>query len=160
MILVSHIIISGLLGTQAQNYFLAALIGLASHFVLDWIPHWDNYLHPDFIKRAEEGAGFLKKSYFWEDMLKVAADIAIGLVLFLIFYKYFGFSNFLFSFAGIIFGVLLDPLQLLYLMTKWRPYRPMADFHRSLQKTKLSFWPGILIQFATIAAVLFAVLYL
>ena len=121
MILASHIIVSGLLGATTQNYFLAAVFGLSSHYMLDVIPHWD-YLSDEFISKIKTETGFLKNKKFWRTMLKVAFDILIGLsLLFVIFItttKNPIPKNIIPIFISIFFGVLPDALQLLYWITK------------------------------------------
>ena len=70
MTLASHIIISGLLGASTHNYFLAAIFGFVSHFIVDAIPHWDDYLSPEFDSRAKSEKGhFLKGKFFYKELL-------------------------------------------------------------------------------------------
>ncbi len=159
MILASHIIVSGLLGAGTHNYFLAAIVGLFSHYIVDVIPHWDNYLSPEFDSRAKSEKGyFLKDKFFYKELCKVAIDILIGLsALSLIFFKTSGFSNIAYAAVGVFFGVLPDPLQLLYLITNWRFLKPnhklQLYLHTLIYKKKPTFWPGILTQVATILLV-------
>lgn len=164
MILASHIIISGLLGSKTQNYFLAAAIGLVSHYILDAIPHWNSYLSPEFkIKAEAEDGKFIKEKFFWKEVSKTVIDILIGLGLLFIFLKNLSYLNIAAVFISVFFGILPDPLQLLYLMTKWRFIKWNFDFqefvHHSIHsKINQRFWPGIAIQIATIGIV-FLILY-
>lgn len=159
MTLTSHIIISGLLGSSTNNYFLAAAAGFFSHFIADAIPHWDGYLSPEFDSRAKsEKRRFLKSRFFYKELGKVAIDILIGLsALSLIFFKTSGFDNIAYAAIGVFFGVLPDPLQLLYHMTNWRFLKPNRDIqlrlHTLIYKKKPTFWFGILTQVATILLV-------
>ncbi len=161
MILVSHIIVSGLLGATTQNYFLAAVFGFASHYMLDVIPHWD-YFSNDFILKIKTETGFLKKKKFWRKMFKVACDILIGLsLLFIIFIAAIKNpipENIAPILISIFFGVLPDALQLLYWITKWQPIKWNSDLqhfiHHSIhKKIEQSFWPGITTQIAIIGIV-------
>ncbi|MEK7134874.1 MAG: hypothetical protein AAB735_00480 [Patescibacteria group bacterium] len=164
MILASHIIVSGLLGATTQNYFLAAMVGLFSHYIVDAIPHWDAYLSPDFDSRAKlEKGHFFKSRFFYKELGKVAIDILIGLsILSLIFFKTSGFGNITYAAIGIFFGVLPDPLQLLYLITNWRFLKPNHELqlrlHTLIYKTKPGLVLGIVNQIATIGIV-FLILY-
>jgi len=164
MILASHIIVSGLLGATTQNYFLAAAIGLVSHYILDAIPHWDFYLSPEFnVKVETEDGSFIKEKLFWKEVGKIAIDILIGLGLLFVFLKTSSYINITAVFISVFFGVLPDPLQLLYLMTKWRFIKWNFDFqefvHHSIHsKIDQKFWPGIIIQISTIGIV-FLILY-
>ncbi len=159
MTLASHIIISGLLGASTNNYFLAATLGLFSHYIVDAIPHWDFYLSPDFDARAKsKGVRFLKDKFLYKELSKVAIDILIGLsVLSLMLFKTSEFDNIAYAAVGVFFGVLPDPLQLLYLITNWRWLKPNHQIqlylHTLIYKEKPSFWPGILTQMATILLV-------
>jgi len=166
MTLASHIIISGLLGASTHNYFLAATVGFLSHYIVDAIPHWDDYLSPDFDSRAKsEGGYFLKDKFLYKELGKIAIDILIGLsVLSLIFFKTSGFDNIAYTAVGIFFGVLPDPLQLLYLITNWRFLKPNHEvqlyLHTLIHKTKPGLALGIITQIATIALVFTVTLYL
>jgi len=161
MILASHIIISGLLGASTNNYFLAAALGLFSHYIVDAIPHWDDYLSLEFDSRAKlKKLQFLKDKFLYKELSKVTIDILIGLsVLSLMLFKNSGFDNIVYAAVGIFFGVLPDPLQLLYLMTNWRflkaNHRIQLYLHTLIYKEKPSFWLGILTQVATILVVFF-----
>ena len=159
MILASHIIVSGLLGATTQNYFLAAAIGLVSHYILDAIPHWDFYLSPKFYVKAEaEDGKFIKEKFFWKEAGKIVIDILIGLGLLFIFLKNLSYINITAVFISVFFGILPDPLQLFYLMTKWRFIKWNFDLqefvHYSIHsKIDQKFWPGIIIQTIAVALV-------
>lgn len=159
MTLTSHIVISGLLGASTNNYFLAAAVGFFSHFIADAIPHWDSYLSPEFDSRAEsEKRRFLKSKFFYKELGKVVIDILIGLgALSLIFFETSGFDNISYAAVGVFFGVLPDPLQLLYHMTNWRFLKLNRDIqlrlHTLIYKKKPTFWLGILTQVITILLV-------
>jgi len=163
MILASHIIVSGLLGAKTNNYFLAIIFGLLSHYILDLIPHWDSYLSPEFKAKAKaEDGKFIKEKFFWEEISKTVIDVSIGLGLLFIFLENSSYINITAVFISVFFGILPDPLQLLYLMTKWRFIKWNFDFqefiHFSIHsKINQKFWPGIIIQAIT-AALVFLVL--
>ena len=159
MILASHIIVSGLLGATTQNYFLAAIFGFVSHCILDVIPHWDSYLSPKFYVKAEaEDGKFIKEKFFWKEAGKIVIDILIGLGLLFIFLKNLSYINITAVFISVFFGILPDPLQLFYLMTKWRFIKWNFDLqefvHYSIHsKIDQKFWPGIIIQTIAVALV-------
>ena len=157
MILASHIIISGLLGSQTDNYFLAAAIGFLSHYVLDGIPHWD-YLSDEFEAKAQNNLGFIKSKKFWGEISKVFIDIAAGFGLLLILIISIKEDNIIPAIIGAIFGILPDPLGLFYWMTKLKTLKWNSDIqyfvHHSIhKKIKQKFLPGILVQAATIIAI-------
>lgn len=158
MILAPHIIISGILGSQTGSYFLAAVLGLASHYALDAIPHWD-YLPGEFEKKARHEKGFIKSKLFWKEIAKIALDMIIGFVLLFIFIDLDKNANVGPAIISAIFGILPDPLSLLYWVTKWKFIKwniDLQSFSHYLfsSKTKPRFWPGIATQTATIGIVL------
>jgi len=166
MIIASHIIVSGLLGATTQNYFLAAVFGFVSHYVLDAIPHWD-YLSGEFISKVKTETGFLKKKKFWQTMFKVAFDILTGLgllfIIFIVIIKNPVPKNIIPIFISIFFGVLPDALQLLYWITKWQSIKWNSDLQHFIhysthKKIEQGFWPGIITQISTIGIV-FLILY-
>jgi len=156
MILTSHIIVSGLLGATTKNYFLAALFGLVSHYVLDGIPHWD-YLSDEFESRTKTEKNFFKNKKFWNEIFKISIDIFIGLIFIFTILKISGYQSRIAVIISIFFGILPDPLGLLYWITKWKFIKWNADLqefvHHSIHsKINQKFWSGIIIQ--TTAAVL------
>ena len=164
MILASHIIISGLLGATTQNYFLAAVFGFVSHYIIDAIPHWDSYLSPEFKIRAEiKDGSFIKEKFFWKEISKIAIDILIGLILLFIFLQNLNFVSIIAVFISVFFSVLPDALQFLYWITKWQSLKWNIDLHDFIhnaihKKIEQGFWPGMAIQVATIGIV-FLILY-
>ena len=160
MVLASHIIVSGLLASQTGNYFLAALIGFISHYILDAIPHWDNYLSLNFKPRAENEKGFLWHKFFIKEAVKIAVDIFAGLIILFLLFRIFEPVNVFPALIGIFFGILPDPLQLLYFITKWKLLKLNADFQYAIQKIKQGFALGVITQIATIALIFAATLYL
>jgi hypothetical protein len=158
MILASHIIVSGLIGAETHSYFLAAIFGFLSHYVLDGIPHWDKYISEEFKSKAKTEKNFLTTKFFWKQLLKIAFDAIIGFTLLFLFLKFLGQNNTSFSLIGAFFGVLPDPLMLLYMVKKWRILKWNYDInefvHYSIHsKIKQAFWPGIIIQATTIGLV-------
>lgn len=154
MLLSSHIVVSGLLGSQTNNYFLAAAAGLISHYVLDGIPHWDYYISPEFESKAKsESWSFLKGKFFLKELVKILADILIGLVLVFIFLKNLDKVNLISASLSIFFGVLPDPLQLIYHVSRLKILKSNYEFQAAIQKINPGFWTGIFTQIATIILV-------
>ena len=159
--LASHIIVSGILGSQTQNYFLAAAIGFISHYIMDAIPHWDYYISKEFKTRAETEPGFIKTKFFWKEISKVMADMALGFILISGYFWYSGYQNIAVSAVAIFFGILPDPLQLLYFLTKNPVLKLNFDIQHFLHKEKkpgVAF--GLLTQIVVIAAAFAATLVL
>lgn len=118
MILSTHIIIAAAASKPVlHNPVLVFLISIASHFILDMIPHWEYKLrsvdvNPENIKR-----GFVRQdaSAIAFDLLRIALDIFVGaLVIFYALGIEFNIES-LVLFAIIIIGAILpDALQVVY----------------------------------------------
>jgi len=161
MILASHIIVSGILGSRIQNYFLAAIIGLVSHYILDAIPHWD-YL-PEFETEARTKNNFIRTKKFWENISKVALDILFGFGALLIFVIFNQNTDIIPLIISAIFSILPDAVQLLYWMTEWKIIKwntKLQEFAHSLAHKKINpgIKSGIIAQIATIGIV-FLIMY-
>jgi glycerol-3-phosphate acyltransferase PlsY len=56
MFVVTHVLMGGLIGENTPTPIVAGALGVASHFILDLIPHGDSYLYYDY----KEGKGVAK----------------------------------------------------------------------------------------------------
>jgi hypothetical protein len=154
MILASHIIISGILASKTQNYFLAALIGLISHYVLDAIPHWD-YLSDEFQFKTKTDKSFIKRTEFWQEIIKISADGLAGLGLLALFVFLDKDANIMSLIISAFFGVLPDAMQFLHWLTGWKFIKwntDLQEFVHNLIHKKINpgFQSGIITQIATI----------
>lgn len=158
MILASHIIISGILASKTPNYFLAAAIGLISHYVLDTIPHWD-YLSEEFESGAKTDKNFVKRKKFWQELFKITIDILAGFVVLFIFIKFYDNINIVPLIISVFFSILPDSLSFLYWITNWKIIKWNHDIqlfaHRLIIKTVPKFPSGLVIQIITIGIVFF-----
>lgn len=157
MILISHIIISGILASKTQNYFLAAAIGLISHYVLDAIPHWD-YLSDKFEPRIKTEKNFIKKKGFWREIIKITADALAGFGLLALFVFLDKDANIAPLIISTFFGILPDAIQFLSWLTNWKFIEWNTTFHKFAhyliyKKINPGFQSGIMTQIATIGIV-------
>ena len=101
----AHALVGGAIAAYIPNPAIGIPLALASHPVLDMIPHWD------FGRgwRNKSKALFLSESLF---------DLGVGLVSsYLIFGQYINFTYFLaVVFASLVFDILMAP----YWFFKWR----------------------------------------
>lgn len=134
MILASHAIIGGALGRFFPNDPVAAfVVGFASHFAADAIPHWQ-YSLKSFIKDPNDKLkdDMRMSPAFIGDLLRIVLDCLSGFAVLFIAYYYFGnMSAGAWSsvFWGAVGGVLPDALQFLYFKTRWRGLRELQRFH-------------------------------
>lgn len=76
MILLTHLLAGAVIGTKIKSLWLAIILSIISHYLLDLIPHSEYS-----IKNIEEK--LWKKSYI--DFIKVFADFCLGIsVIFLL----------------------------------------------------------------------------
>lgn len=149
MILTTHIITGGILGGISPNLWLAAILGLASHYLLDAIPHWD-YLSPEFKKATNLNKKFFKEKAFWQDFIKITIDIFVGLLILTLLGRLKDL-NFQKALIGSFFAILPDPIQFLSWTFGWR-FLKYSDKLQVLAHSKKepSLWPGLAIQIALI----------
>ena len=157
MILASHIIISGILASKTQNYFLAAVIGLISHYVLDAIPHWD-YLSDEFEPGIKTEKSFIKRKEFWREIIKITTDALAGFGFLAFFVFIDKDANIAPLIVSALFGILPDAMQFLYWITDWKFIKWNIDFqefaHNLIhRKINPGFQSGIMTQIATIGIV-------
>ena len=156
MILASHIIaVSAIVAPLALKpltiFNLAAIffISVASHYLLDLIPHWDYKLSLwDFKEKGEKA--ILSKKNIIRDSVKIFIDFALGIIVgFWIIGLPVGFEGF-FMIGLIIFASCLpDILQISYIFWKKFPLVQLQKLHSIFHaKLKLNNQPikGIAIQ--------------
>ena len=114
MVLSTHVITGGAVATLAPgNPALGFILGFASHFLLDSIPHWDYVL----ASKKTSGNDPLDTSMdmgkdFIRDLFVMGFDFLIGMI---VVYSLLYSDSLRFTLmAGIIGGVLPDFLQFMY----------------------------------------------
>ncbi|MFA6416156.1 MAG: hypothetical protein WCW56_01580 [Candidatus Paceibacterota bacterium] len=167
MILSTHSIVgasfAGLLATDPATAFA---VGLASHYLLDMVPHWDYQIGgektEDDIKKIN--LNFTSPTFI-SDLSKITLDFALGLIISYYFLVHMAGFSWLVVLAGIIGGVLPDFLQFLYskfynkiygLPLVW--FQKLHDFfhtdHRPYKKRQLA---GATKQFVLVAGIIVCV---
>ena len=128
MILSTHAIVGGAVASLLPSHpVLVVVLGFASHFVIDAIPHWDYPLQSISVK---PGA----------DNRKLRLDRRLVLDLFLISLDAFaGLAAAIFLFAppaspvvialGAVAGMLPDPLQFAHSLYPHQPLKILQRFH-------------------------------
>jgi hypothetical protein len=131
MILASHAIAGAAIGRLTKNPILAFLLGLASHFALDAIPHWQYELKSRTYSDDTLAEDMALDGKFARDIIFIGADFFLGIFLSLLA---FGGWNEMFDpsapiIAGIIGGVLPDAMQFVFWKFKHEPLISMQKFH-------------------------------
>lgn len=121
MLSIAHGLTGALIATKIQNPLLSAPLILASHFLEDFIPHWD----------VGQGLSKGKKSHhhaFWQEL---TTDLPASILL---VYLFFGTGDPLspLPWYGWFVGLLPDFLEFPYLFLNWRffPIKELARFHK------------------------------
>lgn len=107
----AHALIGTVIAAKISDPVIAAPLALASHFVADMIPHWDEALN-----RKNKGRNRL--------LIETAADVTLGFALsYTIIYFLFPQTNLLYAFAMILIAQLPDWLMGLYFFFKMKAFR-------------------------------------
>ena len=129
MIIIPHMLVGAAIGVHSKSIGAAFLFGVISHYLIDFIPHWE-YLDSLKIKKTKEA-------------LKIFLDflIACSLVLFLVW----DYPEKMIIIGFAIFGSLLpDFLIFIYINFKLKFLKTHQDIHHKIHYFKdLSFWQGL-----------------
>lgn len=144
MVLSTHAVIGGLLGAALMRSPEGALVlGVASHFALDALPHWDYHL-----SSMSEKHNILRKNMhvrsraFLFDLAKISLDLALGALSLLLALGYLGWPLSLVAVLGAVGGVLPDFLQFAYFKLRWRVLLWLQRFHEGVHTPhRLGHWP-------------------
>lgn len=133
MILVTHAITGGAIGKLLPNNPVSAFIlGFASHFVTDAIPHWH---YPLFSVKEDKSDpmrnDMLFNKWFVVDIFNIGIDCLSGILLSLIFFhpSLTFDSSFISVLAGAVGGVAPDALQFFYWKIPNKPLIALQKFH-------------------------------
>jgi hypothetical protein len=143
MVLSTHFVLGGVIGLALHSSPATALaVGVASHFLLDTLPHWDYHL------ASLEGGGsaatknmrVLSRNFVY-DLAKISADVLIGVVGLWLVIRYLDRAATLAVWLGAIGGVLPDALQFAYFKLRWRALFYLQSFHQWIHTShRLTGW--------------------
>lgn len=143
MLNAAHFAVGLAIGRNIPSPGTAFLAGLASHFLLDWIPHWDG------VEGGEDGEVNWKER---KNLTAVGRDLLLtGLIgWFALSQGWLGWGA---AYTSVIWGVLgavfPDILWIPYHVLGLRHPRHFFEFHRHIQHSA-GFLPGITMQIALI----------
>ena len=133
MTITPHALAGAAIGSKIHSYWLVAVLALASHYILDMIPH------------KEYDTGDLDRRVFGKGMIidlgKIALDFSVALVLGFFLTK--DRADMGYVFAGMFFGILPDILTYLKILLRFPLPRFMQDFHvkiHFLNKREIPDW--------------------
>lgn len=139
-----HVIVGAAIATKLGNPALAIPLSLASHFVLDKIPHWNPHLFTETKKYGQPSSRSTTVA-----LVDVGAALGLGLF---VASRYLGNPTMVGTvLACCLASVLPDLVKWPYYFLKKRGgiLEKWVLFERSIQ-VNARFWPGILTQFVVV----------
>jgi hypothetical protein len=116
----------------------AFLVGFASHFAIDSLPHWDYKLRS--LQRNQNDLLSTDMKFgkdFLIDLRNTAGDSILGVSLSVLMFAVFVFQAPVFTvLAAACGGILPDFLQFVYFKTRSKLLEPLQKFHIWIQKGK------------------------
>ena len=128
LFLSTHAVVGAAIGSLLPSHpVAAALLGFASHFPLDAIPHWDYPIRSAFVNPAV-GGRLKRDRALMLDVVTIGGDALLGLVAgALLFASPTGIWAVMLGACG---ALLPDPLQFIHAHFPREPLRTMQRFHR------------------------------
>lgn len=144
-----HVVVGAAIATKVVNPALAIPLALASHFILDKVPHWNPHLYTETQKLGHPAGKTTNIA-----LLDVGIALATGLFIASKFSDDLG-KVILILICSLV-SVLPDLIKwpYYYLGKRWKPLVKWVLFERSIQ-VNADFWPGIFSQGLIIATGIF-----
>lgn len=141
-----HVMVGAAIAVKSGNPYLAIPLALASHFVLDRIPHWN----PHFYTESQKLGKPSKKSTI---LALVDEGVALASGLFIAYQFVPDYKMVAIIIASCFFAVLPDQIKYPFFFMKKKTglLKKWTDWERSIQIEIKPFW-GILTQLAVILA--------
>ncbi len=140
MILSTHAIVGGAIASLIPAHpVLVVAAGLASHFAIDAIPHWDYPLRSIAVGTAADNRRLKINAALVGDLALIGCDACLGLALAV---SLFANSTTAFVVAlGAIAGMLPDPLQFVQSVLRREPLNSLQRFHSLIHSKRKLQWP-------------------
>jgi hypothetical protein len=140
-----HVVVGAAIATKVVNPALALPLALASHFILDKVPHWNPHLYTETQKLGHPSKKTTKIA-----ILDVGIALATGLFIASRFWGDPG--KVVLILACCLISVLPDLIKwpYYYLGKRWKLLTKWVLFERSIQ-VNAPFWPGLFSQGLIIA---------
>jgi hypothetical protein len=134
MILSTHAIVGAAIASFLPSHPTTAfVVGFASHFVLDAIPHWDYPIRSGSVN-PRIGASVTFDRALLRDVVVIGSDGLLGILGALLL---FASPDGLWSILLGAFGAMLpDPLQTIHAHFPHEPLRTLQRFHRWIHTNK------------------------
>jgi len=140
MTLTTHSVVGGALAKALTiNPVIAFAVGVAGHYLIDSLPHWEyNLCSAKLDPNDRMNDDMVLGRNFIFDLGKIGLDFLLGLLLAVLFFYDPSRPESLFVvLAGVAGGVMPDFLQFVYMKTRCEPFKTFQKlhdyFHTSLQ---------------------------
>jgi hypothetical protein len=128
MILSTHAIVGGAVASLCPSHpMLVAVLGFASHFAIDAIPHWDYPLQSISVKAGANNRKLKLNRQLFLDLFLIGFDACAGLALTL--WLFATPENLVLIALGAIAGMSPDPLQFVHSLYPRQPLKLLQRFH-------------------------------
>jgi hypothetical protein len=142
MILSTHAVVGGAFASLIPSHpVLAFAAGVASHFAIDAVPHWDYPLRSISVKPSA-GSAMMLNRFLFRDIGLIALDACVGLGMAL--WLYASPAAAMAVLLGALGAMLPDPLQIAHKLCPREPLRSLQRFHVWIHtKRRLSWRLGV-----------------
>jgi hypothetical protein len=139
MILSTHAIVGGAVASLfPSDPLLAAVLGFASHFAIDAIPHWDYPLQSISVKPETHTLALKLDRGLFLDLALIGFDACAGMALALWFFAAPGSITVIA--LGAFAGMLPDALQFTHSLYPSEPLATLQQFHRWIHAKRRLAW--------------------
>lgn len=144
MLSISHALTGAFIATKVSNPILSIPLVLASHYLEDWILHWDVGTGLSNGTRKRQTAFLLE-----------IGDLAVAGVLIFLWFQNGEQAINLAAWYGAFFGLLPDFLEAPKNFLHWNPtwLKPLNDFHHGFHNSTPNMVLGLLPQIVVLAIV-------
>lgn len=145
MLQTPHVVVGTAIAIKVGNPALAIPLALASHFVLDRVPHWNPHTYTEAIK-----FGVPKRQTIILTVIDIGTAFILGFWTSSLFLPDYGraFVVLLAAFASVLPDIAKYPF-FIFKKTRKGLYKKYVEWERSMQ-TDVSFVPGVFTQLAII----------
>lgn len=144
MLSISHALTGAFISSKIPNPFISTPLILASHYIEDWILHWD------------VGTGLTNGSRKRRDaILLEIGDMILAFILIVLFFQIEKSTLQLHIWYGAFIGLLPDFVEAPRNFLHWNPWflKPFNSFHHMMHHSTPNMALGLLPQFIVVGAI-------
>ncbi|VVB77766.1 Uncharacterised protein [uncultured archaeon] len=145
MFWVIHILLGMVIGLEFHSAWLIIPIALLSHFILDYIPHWDGFFDKELFQ--ETGFAKITKRDFMVKLIDFSFMILITLYFYSMYIEGGMIVNKNYLILGAFMALLPDLVKIGYFtrLKKRKTFKKYLHFHSRIQRD-INWKKGLIIQ--------------